>query len=73
MIKWISTDTQLPPLDTTVWVCVRNKNKQDGIWLYDVCSHDGKSWCKRLNTWETIIYWAIPLSPDYKVKKEKKK
>ena len=63
MVEWILAENKLPPPDETVWICVRNKNKSDGIWLYDVCWHDGESWGKREHTWETIVYWAFPAPP----------
>jgi hypothetical protein len=63
MIEWISVEKKLPPPDTIVWICVKNKNKSDGIWLYDVCWHTGDEWGEREHTWETIIYWAFPTPP----------
>ncbi len=63
MVEWISVDERLPPLDTDVWICVRNKNKEGGIWLYDICSFDGEKWAERNHTWERIVYWAIPVPP----------
>jgi len=44
-------------VDELVLIRVKNKNKSDGIWLYDVCSFDGTSWCDRLHTWEDITHW----------------
>jgi hypothetical protein len=44
-------------IDELVLVCVRNKNKEDGIILWDLCSFDGETWSKRNNTWEIIIGW----------------
>lgn len=66
-VDWISVDKKFPPPDQLVWVCVRNKNMmEDGIWLYDVCWHDGDEWAKRQNTWERILYWAFPTPPTEK-------
>jgi len=60
--EWVDIDRKLPScknghIDSHVLVRVRNKNKSDGIWLYDVCSFDGESWGDRLHTWETITHW----------------
>ncbi len=44
-------------VDNLVLVCVKNKNKDDGILLWDVCAFDGESWSARSNTWEEIIGW----------------
>lgn len=62
-VKWFFTKDKLPIPDETVWVCVKNKNKPDGIWLHDICSHDGESWAKRTDTWEDIVAWAYPVDP----------
>ena len=41
---------------------MKNKNKEDGIWLYDICEFYGgdytenKNWEGKIN-WETPIYW----------------
>jgi hypothetical protein len=48
-------------IDELVLVCVRNKNKEGGIILWDVCAFDGETWSKRHNTWEDIIGWR-PIS-----------
>jgi hypothetical protein len=44
-------------VDEMVLVFVKNKNKEDGILLWDLSSFDGESWSKRNNTWEDIIAW----------------
>lgn len=62
-VKWIYANQKLPSPDETVWVCVRNKNKPDGIWLYDICWHDSEQWGQREHTWEDIVMWAYPVSP----------
>lgn len=62
-VQWFLTKDKLPAADETVWVCVRNKNKDGGIWLHDTCSHDGEAWTKRTNTWEGIVAWAYPVDP----------
>jgi len=60
--SWININDSLPSLnngyiDELVLVAVKNKNKEDGIFLYDVSAFDGESWSKRINTWEQIIMW----------------
>ena len=67
MSEWISVNDELPSLkngyaDDLVLICVKNKNKSDGIILIDICAFDGDSWCDRLHTWERITHW-MPL-PD---------
>jgi uncharacterized protein (UPF0335 family) len=59
---WISVTEHLPSTKNgyiyeLVLVCVKNKNKEDGIYLYDVSSFDGEVWTKRENTWENVLYW----------------
>lgn len=60
--KYISVKDSLPScenshIDKFVIVCVKNKNKEDGIFLYDISSFDGERWSKRTHTWEEILYW----------------
>ena len=60
--SWVDVENELPSvknqhIDTLVLVRVKNKNKPDGIWLYDICAFDGESWCERLHTWERITHW----------------
>jgi hypothetical protein len=62
-VEWFYAKDKLPDPDTEVWVCVKNKNKQDGIWLHDICWHDGDKWGKREHTWEDIVLWAYPVDP----------
>lgn len=56
---WRKVSEELPPVNELVVVRVRNKNKPDGIYLYDVCYIDEgtNSWGDRLHTWEDIIEW----------------
>lgn len=61
--EWFYAKDKLPDPDTEVWICVKNKNKQDGIWLHDICWHDGDKWGKREHTWEDIVLWAYPVDP----------
>lgn len=57
---WISVEDRLPDFkDGLVNVRCKNKNKEDGIWLYDICyiDEDTNTWGKRHHTWETITHW----------------
>lgn len=59
---FIDVNKELPScengyIDDYVIICVKNKNKEDGIILYDICNFDGESWSKRYHTWEKIIGW----------------
>ena len=58
---WREVGEELPPVNELVIVRVRNKNKPDGIYLYDVCyiDEDTNSWGDRLHTWEDIIEWKF--------------
>ena len=68
-MEWISVRDRLPSvkngfIDTLVLVCVKNKNKEDGIYLQDVSSFDGERWSERSYTWETITHWRpLPEPP----------
>lgn len=57
--RWRKVSEELPPANELVVVRVRNKNKPDGIYLYDVCyiDEDTNSWGNRLHTWEDIVEW----------------
>lgn len=67
MNEWIKVSERLPSvesgfIDELVLVCVKNKNKPDGIYLSDICAFDGESWCERMHTWEDITHWK-PIAP----------
>ena len=57
--RWRKVSEELPTVNELVVVRVRNKNKPDGIYLYDVCyiDEDTNSWGDRLHTWEDITEW----------------
>lgn len=60
LTKWNKVEDVLPkPGYELVNVRCRNKNKEDGIWLEDVCyiDEDTNTWGKRYHTWETILEW----------------
>lgn len=62
-MKWIKFTEQLPCIGTPIIVAVKNKNKPDGIWLYDICEYyggdveDNDNWEGKMN-WEKPVYWA---------------
>lgn len=57
--KWIDVK-KLPNYGLHVLTACRNKNKPDGIWLYEVCYWTGEEFEGRTN-WEDIVKW-IPES-----------
>lgn len=58
--RWRKVSEELPPVNELVIVSVRNKNKPDGIYLYDVCFVDEfNEWSARYHTWEDIIEWKF--------------
>lgn len=67
-MKWIKVTEQLPPIGTEIIIAVRNKNKEDGIWLYDVCYYNGgditdnDNWEGKIN-WESPLYWCYIEEP----------
>lgn len=58
LTKWIDVRTKLPDTDREVLVRCRNKNKPDGIWVYDLCCYYSETgWENRAYTWEDIVEW----------------
>ena len=53
--KWIDVKN-LPDYGLNVLTACRNKNKPDGIWLYDLCYWTGKEFEGRTN-WEDVVKW----------------
>lgn len=63
-MNWIKFSEQLPPDNgTMILIAVKNKNKDDGIILYDICEYYGgaiddcRNWEGR-TTWEDPLYWC---------------
>ena len=52
---WIDVK-DLPDYGVSVLVASRNKNKPDGIWLYEICYWNGKEFEGRTN-WEDVVKW----------------
>ena len=58
--SWVDAKSELPPANELVLIRVRNKNKPDGIYLYDVCFvDDSNEWSDRYHTWEDIVEWKF--------------
>ena len=60
--RWRDVNEELPSskngyVDYLVLVRCKNKNKEDGIWVYDMCYFDGIAWSERCHTWENIVSW----------------
>lgn len=59
---WTKFTEEIPPIYEIIIIAIKNKNKEDGIWLYDICEFYGgdytenKNWEGKIN-WETPIYW----------------
>ena len=60
---WISVNEKLPLQQEPIIIAMKNKNKEDGIWLYDLCKFfggdytDNNNWEEKVN-WEKPIYWT---------------
>jgi len=63
--EWISVKDKNPPDNGEDWlVLVKNKNKPDGIFLYDVAQYECGEWNKS-NTWEDVTHWMpLPAPPE---------
>lgn len=67
--EWISFNEQIPPAFSQCIIAMKNKNKEDGIWLYDICEYyggnvtDNKNWVDKIN-WETPLYWKLLKEPN---------
>ncbi len=53
--KWVDVKN-LPNVGMEVVTACRNKNKEDGIWLYDLCYWNGHKFEGRTN-WEDVVKW----------------
>ena len=57
-MEWISTKQEFPKAGEQVLTACKNKNKEDGIWLYDLCYYyPNTGWENRVN-WEDVLYWT---------------
>lgn len=57
---WIKFTEKCPPQQEPIIIAVKNKNKEDGIWLYDLCMFFGGDYTNNEN-WENKINWEIPI------------
>lgn len=65
MSDWISTKKRLPlPNEQYHYlIAVKNKNKENGIWLYEVAFWNSEEF-ERHSTWEDILYWKYIEGPN---------
>lgn len=56
-IKWVDAKIRLPQKSGEYLIAVKNKNKEDGIWLFDISYWNGDEF-ERSRTWEDILYWT---------------
>ena len=67
---WHNVSEETPKFGDYVIVACKNKNKEDGIWLYDfICCWEGK-WEPREN-WETPLKWISVDELGLNARKEK--
>lgn len=63
--KWISVDDSLPTGSDIVYlVCVKNKNKENGIPLIDIAVFDSDGIWQKSTVWEDVTHWReLPPAP----------
>ena len=65
MEDWINGKKILPDDGDKVVIAVRNKNKEDGIWLFDISIYYKDSgFEERFSTWEDGLYWKPLIDPE---------
>lgn len=57
---WIKFTEKFPPHQEPIIIAMKNKNKEDGIWLYDLCKFFGGDYIDN-NNWEEKVNWEIPI------------
>ncbi len=64
-VKWMSVDEGLPTrMDVDYLVCVKNKNKEHGIFIQDIANYSADGVWVKQNNWEDVLYWAeLPNPP----------
>lgn len=55
-LEWHNVSEETPEFGDTIIVACKNKNKEDGIWLYDLIHCWEGKWEPREN-WETPLKW----------------
>lgn len=58
--SWIKFTEKFPPQQEPIIIAMKNKNKEDGIWLYDLCKFFGGDYTDN-NNWEDKVNWEIPI------------
>ena len=63
-MKWNKIEDKLPKTQGEDYlVVVKNKNKEGGIYIYDVAMYEDGLWYKS-NTWEKVTHWQpLPKEP----------
>jgi len=56
-MEWISTKIKMPKSGEQVLTACKNKNKEDGIWLYDLCHYFSDTGWENRTNWEDVLYW----------------
>jgi len=67
---WHNIPEKTPEFGDTIIVACKNKNKEDGIWLYDLIQCWEGKWEPREN-WETPLKWISVDELGLNVRKEK--
>ena len=57
-MEWISTEIRFPEAGKKVLAACKNKNMEDGIWLYDLCYYYPDSGWENRENWEYVLYWT---------------
>lgn len=57
---WIKFTEKFLPQQEPIIIAMKNKNKEDGIWLYDLCKFFGGDYTDN-NNWEDKVNWEIPI------------
>jgi hypothetical protein len=68
--EWHNISEETPEFGDTIIVACKNKNKEDGIWLYDLIQCWEGKWEPREN-WETPLKWISVDELGLNVRKEK--
>lgn len=65
-MKWISTKCCFSVSGKKVITACKNKNMEDGIWLYDICYYYYDTGWENRDNWEDVLYWAYIDEPEEK-------
>ena len=65
MEDWIDVKKRLPDNGDEVVIAVKNKNKEDGIWLFDIAIfYEDSGFEERRSTSEDVLYWKPLIDPE---------